>query len=250
MSSKVVLVTGGNAGIGRAASLAFGAAGARVVVAARREAEGTATVNAIRASGGEATFVPADVSVRADVDAMMQAAVAAYGGLDCAFNNAGILGSSWIKTVDIEEDVWDRVMAVNLKGVWLSMKAEIPEILKRGGGAIVNMSSVAGLMGGTLSAAYTASKHGVIGMTKVAASEYSGEGVRVNAVCPAVIRTDMANDAFLDDPEMAAQVTAMHPIGRLGTPEEVAAAVVWLCSDEASFVTGSALPIDGGLLTR
>lgn len=246
--AKVVLVTGGNRGIGRAAAAAFAAEGAKVVIAARGATEGEATAAAIRDAGGEAAFVPTDVSVGANVGAAVAACVELYGGLDCAFNNAGVLGSAFVPTADMDEEVWDRVIAVNLKGVWLSMKYEIPEMLKRGGGAIVNMSSVAGLKGGTLSVAYGASKHGVVGATKVAANEYAAHGIRINAVCPAVIKTDMADGAFLEDPELKARVTAMHPIGRIGTPEEVAHAVRWLCSDEASFVTGVAFPIDGGLL--
>jgi NAD(P)-dependent dehydrogenase (short-subunit alcohol dehydrogenase family) len=246
--SKVAVVTGGNAGIGRAASLAFAAEGAKVMIAARRQSEGEETVAMIRDAGGEASFVKTDVSSSGDVEAMVRASVDTYGGLDYAFNNAGILGSSFVPTAEFDEQVWDSVIGVNLKGVWLSMKYQIPEMLKRGGGAIVNMSSVAGLMGGTLSVAYGASKHGVIGATKVAAKEYAGKGIRVNAVCPAVIKTQMADDAFLHDEDLSDAMTAMHPLGRIGTPDEVAAAVVWLCSDKASFVTGHALPVDGGLL--
>lgn len=247
-ADKVVLVTGGNAGIGRAAAEGFAAQGAKVVIAARREREGTEAVVRISDAGGEAVFVQADVSKSEDVRRMVAACVETYGGLDCAFNNAGVLGSKFVPTGEFDEAIWDQVIDVNLKGVFLSMKYEIPEMLRRGGGAIVNMSSVAGLMGGRLSVAYTASKHGVIGVTRAAANEYAGQGIRINAVCPAVTATDMAQDAFLNDPETAERVTAMHPIGRIATPEEAAAAVLWLASDAASFVTGVALPVDGGLL--
>lgn len=245
---KVVLVTGGNAGIGRAAAEGFAREGARVVIAARREREGTETAVRIKDAGGEAMFVQADVSKAPDVRRMVEACVETYGGLDCAFNNAGVLGSKFVPTAAFDEEVWDRVLGVNLKGVFLSMKYEIPEMLRRGGGVIVNMSSVAGLMGGKLSVGYTASKHGVIGVTRAAAAEYAGQGIRINAVCPAVTATAMAEDAFLNDPETAERVTAMHPIGRIATPAEAAAAVLWLASDAASFVTGVALPVDGGLL--
>ena len=246
--SKVALVTGGSSGIGRATAFAFAKARANVVVAARRVSEGEETVDLIRQAGGEAQFVQADVSVREDVERLVEYCVQTCGGLDYACNNAGIEGTPYVPTVEYDEDVWDRVMAVNLKGVWLCMKYQIPEMLKRGGGAIVNMSSVAGLKGGGIGSAYYASKHGVIGLTKAAAYEYAAEGIRINAVCPAVINTDMAERAFFHDKEMTERIIAKHPIGRVGTSEEVASAVVWLCSDGASFVTGHALPVDGGLL--
>jgi NAD(P)-dependent dehydrogenase (short-subunit alcohol dehydrogenase family) len=246
--SKTALVTGGSSGIGRATALAFAEAGAQVVVAARRVSEGEETIDLIRQAGGEARYVQADVSVQTDIEGLVEFCVKSYGGLDFACNNAGIEGTPYVPTVDYEEDVWDRVMAVNLKGVWLCLKAEIRQMLKGGGGSIVNMASVAGLKGGRIGSAYYASKHGVIGLTKAAAVEYATEGIRINAVCPAVIKTEMAERSFFHDKELTERLLAKHPVGRLGTPEEVAAAVVWLCSDSASFVTGHALPVDGGLL--
>ena len=246
--SKVALVTGGNAGIGRATAIAFANEGARVVVAARRVAEGEETVSLIRDAGGEAHFVKTDVTDKGDIEAMVAACISEYGGLDYAVNNAGIEGTPFVPAADYDEEAWDTVMDINLKGVWLSMKHEIPAMLKRGGGSIINMSSVAGLKGGRLGVAYYASKHGVIGLTKAAASEYAAQGIRINAVCPAVIKTAMVERAFLHDEQLAQRLTAMHPIGRIGEPEEVATVVMWLCSDGASFVTGHAHTVDGGFL--
>jgi NAD(P)-dependent dehydrogenase (short-subunit alcohol dehydrogenase family) len=246
--TKSVLITGGNSGLGKAIAIAFAREGARVALAARRISEGEETLAIIKDLGGEAIFIEADVSDSEQVKAMVDSCVSKFGGLDCAVNNAGILGTEFTPVADYEEKVWDQVIDINLKGVWLCMKYQIPEMLKQGGGSILNMSSVAGLKGGRVGCAYYASKHGVIGLTKAAAIEYASQGIRVNAVCPAVIETPMAETAFQQDQEMEARIIGMHPIGRLGQPEEVAAAALWLCSDSASFVTGIAHPVDGGYL--
>ena len=246
--SKIALVTGGNSGIGKAIALAFAKQGAKVVVAARRVGEGEETVAMIKNSGGEAHFVETDVSDTNEVKAMIAACITEYGGLDYAVNNAGIEGTPLTPTAEYEEEVWDKVIDINLKGVWLCMKYEIPEMLKSGQGAIVNMSSVAGLIGGRAGVAYYASKHGVIGITKAAALEYAAQGLRINAVCPAIIETPMVDRAFPKNEERTAQLKAMHPVGRFGQPEEVASATLWLCSEGASFVTGHSLAVDGGRL--
>ena len=245
---KVAVITGGSSGIGRAAAIAFAAEGARVAIGARRAAESEETIRQIQAQGGEAIFVPTDVRRADQVQNLMDAAVSRWQRLDYAFNNAGIGGSAFVPIPDYPEEVWDDVINVNLKGVFLAMKYEIPHMLKSGGGAIVNMSSVAGLIGGVAGVAYYASKHGVIGATKAAAMENAKTGIRVNAVCPAVIPTALSEGIFKGDREAA--VLAAHPMGRFGTPEEVADAVVFLCSDKASYITGHALPVDAGLLAR
>jgi NAD(P)-dependent dehydrogenase (short-subunit alcohol dehydrogenase family) len=249
LDGKVALVTGGSSGIGRATALAFAREGAKVVIAdvAIEGCHDTATQ--IREAGGDALCVETDVSKADQVKALIDEIVETYGRLDYAFNNAGIEGEQ-APTADCAEENWDRVIGINLRGVWLCMKHEIPQMLKQGGGAIVNMSSVAGLVGFPNIPAYTASKHGVLGLTKTAALEYAKQGIRVNAVCPGVIRTAMVERFVGGDPEAEAQLTASEPIGRMGTPEEVAEAVVWLCSDAASFVTGHPMVVDGGLVTQ
>lgn len=245
LQDKIALVTGASRGIGRAAALALAAEGASVVVSDINAAGGDETVRLIAAAGGTAAFVPADVSKAAEVEALVAAAVAVYGGLDCAFNNAGI-GGLLSRVPDKTEDEWDAVLNINLKGVWLCMKYEIPAMLRRGGGSIVNTASLAGLNGFAQGSAYCASKHGVVGLTKSAALEYARQNVRVNAVCPSFIDTPMVQGMIEAVPRMADVTQTLSPMRRLGSAAEVADAVVWLCSDKASFITGHALPIDGG----
>lgn len=246
---KVALVTGGASGIGKATALAFAREGAQVVVADWMAEPGEATAAEIRAAGGQATFVKVDVSKAADVEKMVRDAVSRYGRIDCAFNNAGIEGEMTPFSETTEEN-WNRVIDINLKGVFLCMKYEIPVMLAQGGGVIVNTASVAGLVGFANLVPYVASKHGVTGVTKSAALEYGKQNIRVNAVCPGVIRTPMVERILTENPEMEAGLTAGEPIGRLGLPEEIASAVLFLCSDAASFVTGQAIAVDGGWVTQ
>lgn len=275
LEGKVALVTGGAMGIGRAAALALARAGAAVVVADIAASEGEEAAHAIAQEGRRAIFVRCDVSVKEDVVALVEAARAAYGRLDCAFNAAGIEGD-WVPTADADEDNWERVLRVNLTGVWLCMKYEMRQMLSQqpAGGAIVNAGSVAGMIAERGLPAYSAAKGGVLALTRSAAAEYARLGIRINAVCPGGVRTPMV-ERSLDHlrvealfPEMArgprlrraitgalmnqrwlkgAMLRFAHPIGRLGEPEEVAGAVVWLCSESAGFVTGHALVIDGGM---
>lgn len=242
---KVALVTGGGSGIGRATAIAFAREGASVVIGNRSSAAGEAVVKVIQDNGGVASFLRTDVSMEDDVKALIEHAVATYGHLDVAFNNAGIGGAAG-PLADQSTDNYDQVMGINVKGVWMSMKYEIREMLKTGGGAIVNNSSVGGLVGFAGVGIYSASKHAVMGLTKSAALEYSAHGVRVNAVNPAVIRTPMAEGLAKTNKIEIDGFGAMHPIGRIGEPEEVAEVVLWLCSDKASFVTGTATCVDGG----
>src|SRR5215510_6201413 len=246
VAGKVALVTGGGSGIGRASALTFAREGAKVVVADVVVEGGEETVRLIQQRGGEAIFVKTDVSRAAEVEALVARAVQTYGRLDCAHNNAGIEGAA-ATTIDYAEDAWERVIAINLKGVWLCMKYEIPHLLKQGGGAIVNTASTAGLVGYRGGAAYVASKHGVVGLTKTAALEYAKAGVRVNAVCPGAIDTPMMGRITGHRPQRAERMAASEPVGRMGRPEEIAEAVVWLCSEAASFVTGHAMAVDGGI---
>jgi NAD(P)-dependent dehydrogenase (short-subunit alcohol dehydrogenase family) len=248
LDGKVALVTGSGSGIGRATAVLFAREGARVVVADVGVEGGELTVRTIRDAGGEAIFVRVDVSQAGEVQAAVDRVIETYGRLDCAHNNAGIAGQ-FAATADYLEEEWDRVIRVNLKGVWLCMKYEIPRMLQQGG-AIVNTASVAGLSGAPRLSAYVASKHGVVGLTKSAALEYASMGIRINAVCPGWIRTPMVEEAFETHPDLEAQISMSEPIGRIGTAQEVAEAVVWLCSDAASFVTGHAMVVDGGLMAH
>jgi len=249
-SGKVALVTGGASGIGRACAQLFAKEGASVVVSDVAVEGGQQTVRLIEEDGGEASFVEADVSKAAQVEALVGRTVETYGRLDYAFNNAGIEGRMATNTADYPEEDWDRVIAINLKGVWLCMKHEIPQMLSQSGGSIVNNSSVEGLVGLQGTSAYAASKHGVVGLTKTAALEYAQSGIRVNAVCPGLIRTPMVERYSRGDAEIEAQFAVVEPVGRMGTPEEVAEAVVWLCSKAASFVTGHAMAVDGAYVAR
>ena len=249
LDSKVALVTGGASGIGRATALTFAREGAKLVIADMNEEGGQQTVHLITEKGGEAIFVKTDVSKAVEVQALISKAVETYGRLDCAHNNAGIAGGVRALSADYPEERWHQVIAVNLTGVWLCTKYELAQMRSQGSGAIVNTASAAGLVGGRGMSAYVASKHGVVGLTKTAALEYAQQGIRVNCVCPGVIQTPMTKRG-LNDPELRARLIASEPMGRVGTPEEVAEAVVWLCSDAASFVTGHTMTIDGGFVAQ
>jgi NAD(P)-dependent dehydrogenase (short-subunit alcohol dehydrogenase family) len=235
-------------GIGRASALVFAREGAKVVISDIDVPGGEETVQMVREAGGSAIFVEADVSKAAEVEVLVGRSVETFGMLNCAFNNAGIDHPGTI--TDYTEEEWDRIIAVNLKGVWLCLKYEIIHMAIHGGGAIVNTSSTAGIVGHSRRGIYAASKHGVIGLTKVAAIEYAKAGIRVNAVCPGPIRTAFTGPGWSRDPQAEARVISQVPIGRIGVPEEVAEASVWLCSDAASYVTGHALVVDGGRVAQ
>ena len=250
LESKVALITGGNSGIGRATAILFAKEGAKVAIAARRQTQGVETVNEIVANGGEAIFIKTDIAQEAEVKAMVERTVDAFGGLDCAFNNAGRPGDAGAPTHDYPEDIWQQVMKVNITGTFLCMKYEIQQMLKVGGGVIVNDASVAGLRGAKeISAAYVTSKHGVVGLSRSVALEYAHKGIRVNAVCPGWVRTAMVKGAFERNPKLEASIIDQIGLGRIGKPEEVAEAVVWLCSDRSSYVTGHTMVVDGGMTT-
>jgi NAD(P)-dependent dehydrogenase (short-subunit alcohol dehydrogenase family) len=249
LQGKVALVTGGASGIGRATSLRLASEAAKVMIFDYAAEGAERTVKLIKDAGGEAGYVTADVAISQQVEAAVNKTVETYGRLDYAFNNAGIEGTIG-DTVSYPEDVFDRTIAINLKAVWLCMKYEIPQMLKVGGGAIVNTASTLGLVAIEGASAYTAAKHGVVGLTRTAALEFAQKNIRVNCVCPGFIRTPMVERA-LDKGQIGEhQMIAIEPVGRLGKPEEIAEGVLWLLSDSASFVTGHTLTIDGGWTAR
>jgi NAD(P)-dependent dehydrogenase (short-subunit alcohol dehydrogenase family) len=247
LDGKSALITGGGGGIGRATALAFAREGARVAVADVAAEAARETVAQVNAAGGQVISLAGEVTRDAEVRSMIDAVVSTYGRLDCAFNNAGIAGwqvdAGGKKTAEWSEEAFDRMIAVNLKGVWLCMRHELPQMLSQGGGAIVNTASIAGLAGLPTSSAYVAAKHGVIGLTKTAALEYAEANIRVNAVCPGFIRTRMTEDTMRRRGEA---ILGQVPFRRMGNPEEIAEMVVWLCSDRASYVSGAAYNVDGG----
>ena len=249
LDGKVALITGAGSGIGRASALAFVREGAKVAVADIVVEGGEETVRMVKEAGGEAFFIKVDVANAAEVEAMVNAVVDTYGRIDCAYNNAGIEGRL-ASTDEYPEDVFDKVIDINLTGVWLCMKYELPHMLKQGSGAIVNTASGAGLIGVAGMSAYVASKHGVVGLTKTAALEYAKSGIRVNSVCPGLIQTPMVERITADQPQLGEALVAAEPVGRTGKPEEIAESVVWLSSDAASFVTGHAMSVDGGFVAQ
>jgi len=245
-AGRVALVVGGTSGIGLATAQAFAAEGAKVMIAGRREAEGLEGVESIRAAGGVADFVQTDITQADSVEAMVAKTVEAFGGLHVAYNNAGITGTVNLFVEDAALSMFEQVMAINVTGTWLAMKYEVPAILASGGGAIVNCGSVAGLRGSPGCSAYYGSKHAVLGMTKCVALENAARGIRVNAVCPGLVMTDLVESGFAQAQDKLALLTARIPAQRTGRPQEVADAVLWLASEESSFINGVALPVDGG----
>jgi NAD(P)-dependent dehydrogenase (short-subunit alcohol dehydrogenase family) len=246
LEGNVALVTGGSLGIGKATVAALAKQGAKVVFCARNPEQGEDSASFIRKAGGEASYVKADVSKAADVEALVAYAVEKYGRLDCAFNNAGIVGPV-AGICDYTEEDWDTVNDTNLKGVWLCMKYELKQMAQQGHGSIVNCSSAAGLIGFEGIAPYVATKHGIVGLTKSASLEFAKSGIRINAICPGCIDTPATHQMLPEAEALAGFIAAKQPIGRIGRPEEIAAAVVWLCSDAASLVTGIAMSVDGGM---
>jgi len=251
-AGKVALVTGGSSGLGEAAALKFAAEGAKVVIAARRAEQSAQVVQRIAAAGGEAYFVQADVSRAADIEHMVKAAVQKFGRLDCAVNNAGIVGPRYTPVADVTESQWDEVMGVNLKGVWLCMKYEIPAMLANGSGAIVNVASIYGMKPSDIGTSpYATAKHGVVGLTTSAAADYGQLNLRINAVAPGFTRSEMVDPSQPNAAERYKKLTGRHSgMNRLGKAEETANAIVWLCSENASYVNGAVLAVDGGGATR
>lgn len=249
LAEKVALITGSGSGIGRETAVLFAQHGAKIAIADVNANSGKETVQMITKAGGDAFFIQADVSQANQVESMVGEVVARYGRLDVAFNNAGIEGAP-VRTTDVSEADFDQIMAVNVKGVWLCLKYEIKQMVHQGGGVIVNAASVAGLVGTHSMPVYGASKHAVIGLTKSAALEYARKGIRINAICPSIIRTPMVERGFAEFPQFVEATKRLNPMRRLGEPKEVAEAVLWLCSDAASFVNGTALTIDGGFTAQ
>jgi NAD(P)-dependent dehydrogenase (short-subunit alcohol dehydrogenase family) len=249
LDNKVALITGGSSGIGQAAARLFAAEGAKVVIADVNAEGGEKTVSSIRDAGGTAHFVQADVSKAADVEALVAKVVELHGRLDCAYNNAGILGEI-VSLVDHSEATWHQTIDTNLKGTWLCMKYEIPQMLKQGSGAIVNTTATAAIKGSPHRSAYAASKAGIVSLSKSAAMEYAEYGLRINVICPSHTRSHMLEQFFELRPELEASFIAQAPMARIAAPEEVAEGALWLCSDASSFVTGHVLALDGGYLAR
>ena len=248
-NQKVAIITGGSSGIGRATAVALAKQGVKIAIAARRAKEGEETVRLVKEAGSDGVFVKTDVANEDDVRSLVEKTAKTYGRLDYAFNNAGI-EETMTPLVDQTSDIFNQIMNVNVKGVWLGMKYEIPQMIRNGGGAIVNMSSGAGVIGIPQMAIYVASKHAVLGLTKSAALEYAKSGIRINAIAPGVVETGMLERAAEDNKQFVETLKSMHPIGRIGDPEEIANAVVWLLSDKASFVLGHTLLVDGGVVSR
>jgi NAD(P)-dependent dehydrogenase (short-subunit alcohol dehydrogenase family) len=246
---KVAIVRGGSSGIGRATAVALAKEGVKIIVADRRAKEGEETVQLVKEAGSHSIFVKTDVANEDDVKALVEKTVKIYGRLDYAFNNAGI-AETLTSLVEEKSIDFDKIMNVNVKGVWLCMKYEIPQMIHRGAGAIVNMSSETGVIGSPQNPIYDASKHAVLGLTKSAAIGYAKSGIRINAIAPGGVETDMAQLAAKDNKQFMETLKSMHPIGRIADPEEIANAVVWLLSDKASFVVGHTLIVDGGLISR
>lgn len=244
--NKVVLVTGGNAGIGKAAAVAFASEGAKVIITARREDVGQQVISEINASGGKSQFIRTDVTNPADVENLFKLIIDIYGRLDCVFNNAGGNSGKVQRVHRTSDNDWEFIISTNLKSIWLCMKYELEQMVRQGGGVIVNNASMLGFIGEPGSSIYVTSKHGLLGLTKSAAIEYAEKNIRINAVCPGYINTGLPNEVFSTNPKAKEVTISRIPMKRLGNPGEIAGAVLWLCSDEASFMTGQSMIIDGG----